>query len=156
MSIYVLKFCAWNIHGYKSRQIGNKLHNDYFLKTIEDQDIVCLTETHIHDEILEHLCIPGYKRFAYKNRIKNEKSRTASGGIAIFIKENLHELLIHISRDDEDTIWVKIKKEATKGDCDIYLGATYISPTTTAAIDKLRESASNLSSKGGSTHKWGF
>ena len=112
-----LKFCIWNIHGYKSRQFGNKFHCEDFLKTIKDQDFIGLTETHIHDEILEHLSIPGFTRISYKNGKKNLKSNTAPGGIAVFVKENLAKLFTGENSDNEDTIWVNKKKRS-------YLGAT--------------------------------
>lgn len=145
-----LKFCVWNIHGFKSRQLGNKLHSEDFLKVIKDQDFVGLTETHIHDEILEDLNIPGYKRLSYKNRKKNQKSHNASGGIAIFVKENLTRLFTQISVTDEDTIWVKIRKEAIKTAEDIYIGTHYMSPIgdTTDKIGKLTERVAPFQSKG--------
>ena len=81
-----LDFCAWNIHGYQSRQIGPKFIDPDFLNQIQEVDFLGLTETHIHDEILEELNIPGFTRISYKNRIKNLKSGTSSGGIAVLAK----------------------------------------------------------------------
>ena len=39
-----LKLCVWKIHGYKSRQLGNKLLSADFLNIIKDQDHIGLTE----------------------------------------------------------------------------------------------------------------
>ena len=50
------KFCSWNVHGYKSRQSGIKLKEPNFLSVVKDAD-VSITETHIHDEILEKLML---------------------------------------------------------------------------------------------------
>ena len=38
----------WNINGFKSQIIGNKLKHKHFLKKIENCDIVGLAETHVH------------------------------------------------------------------------------------------------------------
>ena len=123
-----LKFCYWNIHGYMSRQVGIKLRDPDFLKNISEVDFIGLGETHVHDEILEHLNIIGFKRIGYKNRKKNLKSKTASGGIALFIKEDIAYLFSHVKTDNEDTIWAKIKKEHTGIGKDIFIGTCYFSP----------------------------
>ena len=116
MAIKNLKICSWNIHGYNSRHLGNKLHCEDFLNIIKGQDIVNLSETHIHDEILEHLSIPGYKRICHKNRLKNAKSRTAAGGIAMFVKDHLAKAFSNVHSDNEDTIWVTFKNDVcTRG-----------------------------------------
>ena len=151
MAIKDLKVCSWNIHGYKSRQIGNKLHSEDFLNIIKDQDIISLTETHIHDEILEHLSIPGYKRICHKNRVKNEKSRTAAGGIAIFVKECLEKSFSNVYSDNEDTIWVTLKNDASNNASrKIFLASLYISPTArnTEKAQKLLETIASFQAKG--------
>ena len=105
-----LKFCSWNINGYKSRQIGNKLHHEEFFNIVKDKDFIGVTETHMHDEILEHLSIPGFKCVKYKIQKKNLKSNTAPGGIAIFVKEYLAELFSVENTGNEDILCVKAKK----------------------------------------------
>ena len=87
-----LKFCSWNIEGFKSRKIGIKLQYADFTELLHDIDFVALTETHIHSEILEDLQIPGFQLLAFKNRVKNKKSGLAPGGIAVFVREHLAKL----------------------------------------------------------------
>ena len=116
-----LNFCLWNIHGHNSREIGNKLNDKDFLNTIQNADFVGLTETHIHNEIIEKLSIPGYHRLCFKNKKKNLKSNTAPGGIAVFIKDHLFKLFSVIELGNEDVIWVKLKKELIGEDRDIYI-----------------------------------
>ena len=70
-SVNNFKISFWNLHGYKSQIIGNKLADADFLFEIKDSHVVGLAETHIHDEILEYLTIPGYKLVSYKNGKKN-------------------------------------------------------------------------------------
>ena len=122
-----LKFCSWNIHGYKSRQIGIKLLDQEFLNVIKDVDFLGLTETHIHEET-EHLNIPGFIRISYKNREKKLKSGTSSGGIAVFVREHITKLFSVMKVENQDSIWLKLKKELSGEANDIYIGTYYISP----------------------------
>ena len=57
-----------------------------FLEEIQNSEIVGLQETHIHDDILDQLEIPGFKRIAYKNETLKSPAKKGDGGIAIFIK----------------------------------------------------------------------
>ena len=84
-----LNISFWNIHGFKSRITGNKLIDPDFLSEVQKSDIIGLGETHVHDEIVDSLNIPGFVLVKYKNRTKQLKANKTSGGIAIFVKENL-------------------------------------------------------------------
>ena len=68
------------------------------------------------------------------------KSHTASGGVAVFIKDNFTKYFSEVRTDDQNTIWLKMKKELVGGEEDIFLGTTYLSPTaakhTRATSDK--------------------
>ena len=61
----VLKFAFWNINGYKSKILGNKLVLRDFLQEIGNNDIVGLAETHIHPKTLDDLA---HSR-VYSNRL---------------------------------------------------------------------------------------
>ena len=124
-----LKVCSWNIHGYKSRQIGIKLIGQEFLNIMEDVDLLGLTETHIHEETLEDLNIPGFIRMGFKNNEKNIKSGTAPGGIAVFVKEHIEQFFSVIKTENQDCIWLKLKKDLSGEENDIYIGTYYISPS---------------------------
>ena len=45
-----IQLSSWNIHGFKSKIVGNKLFDGDFLKEIENDDIVDILETHVHNE----------------------------------------------------------------------------------------------------------
>ena len=107
----VLKFAFWNINGYKSKILGNKLVLRDFLQEIGNNDIVGLAETHIHPKTLDDLAIPGFTRIDFKIREPHSKGRCGSGGIAIFCKNNISDFFLPIENDNKDVIWVKIKKE---------------------------------------------
>ena len=64
-----------------------------FLSEINKSDIIGISETHIFDEILSELDIPGFKRISYKNRKKLKNANKTSGGIAVFAKNNIAKYL---------------------------------------------------------------
>ena len=108
-----VSFCSWNIHGYNSREIGIKLQVPDFLNSTKIFDFIGITETRMTNENIEHLCIPGFECIGFKNQKKNPKSNTSPGGIAVFVKPHLLDLFTLIKTKDENTIWIKIKKEAS-------------------------------------------
>ena len=124
----VLKYSFWNIRGYTSKIIGNKLiHND-FIEKIKDCDVVGLAETHIHEEILNKLSIPGFIRIHYLIRKANSKSK-GSGGVAVFCKPHISKYVTPVKNNNQDAAWVKIDKSLCGRDT--YLGTLYFSPTGT-------------------------
>ena len=56
----------WNIHGHRSKIIGNKLSDPEFLNLLADRDIVGIGEIHAEGEV----SIPG---FISKKNKKSEK-----------------------------------------------------------------------------------
>ena len=78
-----LKHGFWNINGYKSKVIGNKLKCKFFLRKIENCDVVGLAETHVHKLTLDKLSIPGFTRVHYISRDATSKGK-GSGGLALF------------------------------------------------------------------------
>ena len=105
-----LNVTFWNIQGIKSKILGNKLADPDFLTEVKNADIIGLVETHIHEEILDELIIPGFVPLDFKNRPKNAKSNISSGGIAIFAKEHFQSVIQPIylhgePRHSLDKIW---------------------------------------------------
>ena len=76
----LLRCCIWNIHGYKSRELGNKLKLREVKELFKSHDIIGIVETHsgLSSEIMSE----DFKHFS-KHREKTG-SRYA-GGIAIYI-----------------------------------------------------------------------
>ena len=123
-----IKISSWNIHGYKSKYIGNKLNDSDFLKEIKDDVIVGLVETHMHDDIVENLCIPGFELLSFKNRPLNKNSKTSSGGVAFFVKDSVSRFITKVDNDNKDSLWLKLKKDQLGVHEDIFIGLIYISP----------------------------
>lgn len=147
-----LRFCAWNIQGYNSRQIGSKFQDKEFLSRFKNTDFIGLTETHVHEEVLDEMNIPGFSRLQFKNEAKNKKSNTAQKGIAVFVKEDVKHLFHLVPSDNEDIIWVKMKKEDTGGNKDVYIGTCYLNPSkgkdSDRKITKLTEDVITFQKKG--------
>ena len=119
-----LNICFWNIHGWKSQIIDNKFYDSEFLDTISNNDIVGLAELHTSNEV----DIPGFKLIKQKFREKFHKGPKISGGMAVFVKESLANYAETVTNDNEDSIWIKIKKNFNGEKEDIYIGTFYISP----------------------------
>ena len=152
MAAHNLKFCSWNIQGYNSRQIGNKFRDKEFLGCFGGVDFLGLTETHIHEEILDEMNVPGFCRLKMKNQPKNAKSNTAQKGIAIFVREEFKKFFHLVPMDNEDVIWVKLRKEDTGRGRDVYIGTCYLNPSqaknTDRKITRLEEDVVSLQGRG--------
>ena len=120
-----IQMSAWNINGYKSRIVNNKLTDPSFLREIENDDIISLVETH-NSNIDDKLSIPGFKRVKVKNRAST--SAKSGGGLACFAKEKISKSIIPINNDNKDVIWIKIKKDIFDKKRDIYIGTVYLTP----------------------------
>ena len=149
-----LNVTFWNIQGIKSKIVGNKLADPDFLNEVKNADIIGLAETHIHEEILDELIIPGFVPLDFKNRPKNAKSNISSGGIAIFAKEPFQSVIQPIYTENQDIVWIKFGKRSEVLTNDVYLGTIYYSPNRSEIrncekISKLAEEITNFNKKGG-------
>ena len=147
-----LRICTWNIHGYYSRTIGNKFEDKEFIETFNDVDIIGITETHSHEEVNNEINIPGFHTLKTKNELKNKRSNTAPKGIAVFVKEDKKKLFSLVMMDNEDAIWIKVKKEISGEEQDIFIGTCYLNPSrghqNDQKITRLAEDVCKLQEKG--------
>ncbi len=114
----------WNINGYKSKILGQKIRDKEFLETIGKCDIIGIGEVQSEREI----DIDGYVCKKQKIRAKTTKGPKISGGIGVFIKKHLSHLVELVANDNDDSIWILLKPELTKYSQNIYLGTYYVSP----------------------------
>ena len=135
-----LNFTFWNIHGYTSKIIGNKFFDDEFLGTFGQDHIVALAELHMDSAP----SIPGFTLIPQKIRKKIHKGPKISGGLALFAKTEYAHLVKLVQNKNEDSIWVKLRKEDTGDPSDIYLGTIYLSPSRNENSN--RESLASLES----------
>ena len=95
-----VSLCYWNLHGYKSKCIGNKLLDSEFLNSLRGKDILGLGELHAEDI----LSIPGFINKKQKIRTKNFKGPKIAGGIALFVREEIDHLVQVVENTNEDSI----------------------------------------------------
>ena len=119
-----LTICYWNIHGWRSKIIGNKLVDPEFLQKISKFDIVALAELHCEKEV----SLPGYKNLKQNIRDKKHQGPKIAGGIGVFVRENYLEAIELMPNNNPDSIWIKVKKGHSGEREDIYIGSYYVSP----------------------------
>ena len=122
-----IQISAWNINGFRSRLVGDKLCEPSFLNEIKSDDVIALVETHNSDKN-DSLSIPGYRRIKVKNRKETNNSNKKSGGLAYFAKTRIAKFIVPINNYNKDTIWIKIKKEIVDKEHDVYVGTVYLPP----------------------------
>ena len=141
-----LRLACWNIKGFCSRVVGNKLMDPDFLSEINGTDILGLSETHIYDEILDKLDIPGFSRVGYKNRKKIKNINKTSGGLAIFAKDSIAKKLELFKTSNNDVIWIKLDKKHHELSNDVYIGSVYVSGenNTKSINDKIKNLSDDI------------
>ena len=123
-SLKAISMCYWNIHGWSSKIIGDKLCDDEFLAKFSNCDIVVLTELHSEKRI----SLPGFLNIKQKIRTKTHGGPKISGGLAVFIKDKFVEVVEPVANENPDSIWVKIRKEKSGEMEDVFIGSYYVSP----------------------------
>ena len=89
LGILTDSFCAWNINGLYSKNVGSKFQIIDFLSATNNYDFILLTEFGDQSD----LEIAGYKSFV-QGSTPNQKGGRNSGGIVLFYKNKFHT---HIS-----------------------------------------------------------
>ena len=112
------------MHGQVTNTVGNKFTDVEFLNVCKNFDILGLAELHTNTKP----SIKGYKLIKNKIRTKLHKGPKISGGIAVFAKKEISHMVRLVPSDSEDSIWIKLAKEATGELKDIYVGTCYVSP----------------------------
>ncbi len=125
---------SWNIQGM-FQDVGGKrickLEYQEVEKSIRENDITCLLETHCSYD--DELCIEGYKIIPHI-RPKSKGAKKHYGGMAICIREELRPGVKCIKQDDPDIMWLKICGKFFKMEKDIYICVAYISPESSAYL----------------------
>jgi hypothetical protein len=106
-----------NVCGLKSKFLSPDFE-DY----VREHDIVCVCETKLSsDELIE---VEGYS-FFQKSR---KGAKRSSGGVAIFIKEELCKYFKVVDTDSDFTLWVKCDRELTGYPHDMLYCIVYVPP----------------------------
>ena len=139
-----LNVCSLNVNGLKKRI-------DYpdFTEFVSKYDIFCISETHLDKTDIVDL--PGYTFFT-KHRLQQYKRK--SGGIGIYVKDELVSCIETLSNNSEYILWLSIKLNSHDSDR-IILGAMYIPPENSRFLtdERLSELENEISEKC-STYKY--
>ena len=145
-----LKVAFWNVNGLPEE----KFKEDFFLKQIQLLDIIFLPETWHREDSADKMLHPhGY---LYENVYRKNKKRKgrATGGILVYYKKELKNILTFLEKSSENILWAKIAKVCLHADREVYLAGIYNSPkhsnytkeNNCNVTDILREQLSKFSS----------
>lgn len=107
----------------------NKLKSSELQALFNKSDIVLLTETW-SEEFIDYK-VDGFDYFAL-HRVKNTNSKRSSGGIMIYIRNNLVTDDIICMQDSDDLLWIRINKNQLGISDDLFIGLCYIVPESSA------------------------
>jgi hypothetical protein len=151
-SRHCLRVGYWNVEGINTRT-GSKLDDPVFVKEIEHYDIVALAETHA--SVSGALFLNGFKSFEV-TRKKHIRARKGSGGIVIFVKNDIRPCVTFHHGSSSDSAWIQLKHQFFNTSEDIFMCAAYISPhhssytstQDTPAWESIRKDVENFGRRG--------
>jgi len=111
---------SWNVHGASS----DKLEDNEFIKQIAENDVIFLYET--WSKIDSTLDITGYKCYNFYRKFQNRRAKRCSGGVAVYIKNELVNGVKVAKSLHDSIIWLKLEKEFFDNEDDIYIGGAYV------------------------------
>ena len=118
-----LNIAMWNIHGFSS----NKSTDDVFLKTIKNVNILSIVETWSGGDN-PPIEIPEFSLVANSTRKKHGKARRFSGGISIYVRDEIKKGTSKLPHSNTDIVWIKLDKAFFNLRKDVFLGIIYFSP----------------------------
>ena len=103
--------------------LENKLKLKDFTSYLNKHDIILLNETWTNDNSRIHL--EGYESFS-KCRFRKQRSKRDSGGIVMFVRNNIAKGVRSVNWDFEDGALLLLKKEYFNFDEDMYIVFVYM------------------------------
>lgn len=107
-------------------QRNNKLENPYFQALLKEHDIVLLTETWTSE--LSNVEIVGYSCCKAHRKLRKKTARRDSGGLIVYVKENLTAGVEFIRSKNDDLMWLKFDKTFFSFDRDVMVCLCYVVP----------------------------
>ena len=96
---------SWNVEGLNSE----KQNNSDFSKFIADYEIIVLYETFTTKK--SKIELSGYSKPIHSyRRFRNRRAKRASGGVIIYIKDELRKGIKLVKNDVDSIIWIKLDK----------------------------------------------
>ena len=141
-----LSLCYWDISSNTSQIFRNKSLVENILQPLnKDIDIVALAEAQASLEYLCDLYTPGFRRLSYKYR---EGACIRSGGLAVFVKEDVTNIFHEVKVDNPNAIWLKTKKDRIGTENDIFIGTYHFSLMKNSEKDLVNKDITHFKKKG--------
>ena len=74
------------------------------------------------------MAIPGYEYISCSRPKFNKKAKRHSGGVIVYYKEKIRNLVELVELNYNGIIWIKLKRQLFRNDRDIFLCCCYIPP----------------------------
>ena len=100
-----LRIGFWNLNGFNSSILGNRLKTDDVLSIINKHDIFALVETHGTYETVMNV-----GKFKHFINCRNQSGNRPSGGLSVYINQNLAKGVTYILSENKNIIWCKLDK----------------------------------------------
>ena len=115
----LLNCASLNVCGLKRR-----LHYPDFCELVHKYDIFCVCETKLdkYDSIELH-------GFTFISQCRKQKFIRKSGGLGVFVRNELSEFITQEDSESDYIMWLKINKTAFKTNEDLYIGVVYVPPS---------------------------
>ena len=114
----VLKFASLNVCGLNTR-----LEYPDFVTYFSSFDIICYQETKVDE--FDILSLPGFTAISQPRK---QRQYRKSGGLAIFIKDNISQFCTQYKTESDYILWISIDKSVLDTDENVILGSIYIPP----------------------------
>ncbi|MES9902847.1 MAG: reverse transcriptase family protein [Sedimenticola sp.] len=102
-----------------------------FIELINSYDIFCTLETNMgHHDIVD------VKGYIFHGKTRNVLTSKKSGGIGIYVKEELSQHVEILNNACEYILWLKLNHTAVNVDSDILIGVIYLPPTGSRYLDE--------------------
>ena len=105
------------------------------MTTLKKFDILCLQETHCGPKDVRLLSISGYKMKHFNRPISG--NHRYFGGMLLLNKDCLTKGISIVDNKHHDKLWIKLDKHFFSLKQDIFLGFTYVSPSTSSHFKTL-------------------
>ena len=117
-----INIISWNINGLTQDKLDDALLGSFLKK----YDVILLNETWASEE--DDYTLEGFVYHNYPRKCKHPKSKRESGGLGIFINDDIQEGAIKWAHTDDIIAWIILKKSFFGFEKDVYLGNVYIVP----------------------------
>ena len=114
--------CYWNINGLTR----DKLDPDAAGSFLKKYDIIGISETWFRED--SGISLDGYYDVHFNRKQVHERALRGSGGISIFIKENLQKFVTVIKHHDDFMVWLKVDKILCNTEKHVAICYVYFAP----------------------------